>query len=138
MTATLAAPAETVIPQLPRTLADTGLAIDHVEQLMLKTLYTGEMIGTAIAEAMRLPFSILEPLIERARAERLLEVRGATGTGSAGYRYTLTDMGRDRTREHLQINGYIGPAPVPLRQYYDTMRRLKAGRGFVERERLRN
>jgi len=137
MTATLAVPTEAVIPQLPRTLADTGLAIDHVEQLMLKTLYTGEMIGTAIAEAMRLPFSILEPLIERARAERLLEVRGATGTGSAGYRYTLTDMGRDRTREYLNINGYIGPAPVPLDQYCAMMRRLQAARGFVERDRLR-
>src|SRR3954464_5493373 len=137
MTATLAVPTEAVIPQLPRTLADTGLAPDHVEQLILKTLYTGEMIGTAIAEAMRLPFSILEPLIERARAERLLEVRGATGTGSAGYRYTLTDMGRDRTREYLNINGYIGPAPVPLNQYCDTMKRLQAARGFVERDRLR-
>jgi len=125
-------------PPVPRTLADTGLAPDHVEQLILKTLYTGELTGMAIAEAMRLPFSILEALIERARAERLLEVRGATGTGSAGYRYMLTDLGRDRTREYLNINGYIGPAPVPLNQYCETMRRLQAARGFVERDRLRN
>jgi hypothetical protein len=136
-TATATAPAAATAPPLPRTLADTGLALDHIEQLLLKTLYTGEQTGTAIADAMRLPYAILEPLIERARAERLLEVRGATGTGSAGYRYTLTDLGRDRTREYLHINGYIGPAPVPLHQYYETMRRLKAGRGFVERDRLR-
>jgi hypothetical protein len=137
-TATLEPQAETAAaPPIPRTLADTGLAPDHVEQLLLKTLYQGELPGTAIAESMRLPYSILEPLIERARAERLLEVRGATGTGSAGYRYTLTDLGRDRTREYLAINGYVGPAPVPLHQYYETMLRLQAARGFVERDRLR-
>jgi hypothetical protein len=137
-TATIEAPAAgAAAPVVPRTLAETGLATAHIEQLILKTLYTGELAGTAVAEAMRLPFSLLEPLIERTRAERLIEVRGATGTGSAGYRYMLTDLGRDRTREYLNINGYIGPAPVPLHQYYETMRRLQAARGFVERDRLR-
>ncbi len=140
MSATIEAPAPAgaAAPPIARTLADTGLAIDHLEQLLLKTLYTGELTGTAIADNMRLPYSILESLIERARTEHLLEVRGATGTGSAGYRYTLTDLGRDRTREYLAVNGYIGPAPVPLHQYYETMMRLKAARGFVERDRLRD
>jgi hypothetical protein len=137
MTATATATQPSVAPLVPRTLADTGLSIDHVEQLLLKTLYTGELTGTAIAEAMCLPYAILEPLVERARAERLLEVRGATGTGSASYRYVLTDLGRDRTREYLSVNGYIGPAPVPLHQYCEMMRRLQAARGFVECDRLR-
>ena len=137
MTATATATVPSVAPLIPRTLADTGLSIDHVEQLLLKTLYTGELTGTGIAEAMCLPYAILEPLVERARAERLLEVRGATGTGSASYRYVLTDLGRDRTREYLSVNGYIGPAPVPLHQYCEMMRRLQAARGFVECDRLR-
>jgi len=137
MTATVTATQPSIAPLIPRTLAETGLSIDHVEQLLLKTLYTGELTGTGIAEAMCLPYAILEPLVERARAERLLEVRGATGTGSASYRYVLTDLGRDRTREYLSVNGYIGPAPVPLHQYCEMMRRLQAARGFVECDRLR-
>ena len=40
-----------------------------------------------LAERLRLPFAILEPLIERIRAEHLIEVRGTTGTSSASYRY---------------------------------------------------
>ena len=52
-------------------LEDTGLAPDVIEQLLLKTLYGAEAIGSAIAEQMRLPFTMLEPLIEHARAERL-------------------------------------------------------------------
>src|SRR5438067_13584803 len=64
-------------PEMPRTIEATGIAVDQIEQLLIKTLYQGEAIGTAVADRMRLTFGILEPLIERARAERLMEVRGA-------------------------------------------------------------
>ena len=40
---------------------------------------------------MRLPYSVLDALIQHARVEKLVEVRGASGTGTAGYRYALTD-----------------------------------------------
>src|SRR5712692_10359527 len=97
-------------PAVPTTLAEAGLRVDLVEQLLVKTLYTGEATGLVVADRMRLPFGMLEPLIEHVRAERLIEVRGATGAGSsAGYRYTLTDAGRDRARQYLDANQYIGP-----------------------------
>ena len=53
-------------PPAPATLEDTGLGADQVEQLLVKTLYTGEATGLTLADRMRLPFGILEPLIERA------------------------------------------------------------------------
>jgi hypothetical protein len=87
---------------------------------------------------MRLPYGILEPLIERLRAERLLEVRGTTGTSSANYRYALTDLGRERAQQYLAINQYTGAAPVPLATYVAQMRSLAASRGYIDRERLRN
>jgi hypothetical protein len=126
-------------PQVPKTLEDTGLRADFVEQLLVKTLYTGEATGLAVADRMRLPFGMLEPLIEHARAERLVEVRGTTGSGSgsAGYRYALTDAGRERARQYVDANQYIGPAPVPLSAYVAEMRNLMAARGYIERERLR-
>ena len=55
-------------------------------------MYGGEATGLALADRLRLPFAILEPIIERIRGERLIEVRGATGGSSAAsYRYALTD-----------------------------------------------
>ena len=63
----LRAPAE--VPPAPATLKDTGLAVDRIEHLIIKTLYTGEATGTAVADSIRLPFAMLEPLIERGRAE---------------------------------------------------------------------
>ena len=87
---------------------------------------------------MCLPFGVFEPIIERARAERLIEVRGATGTTASSYRYGLTDLGRDRARQYLDINQYIGAAPVPLAAYVAQMRALAASRGYIDRDRLRS
>jgi hypothetical protein len=139
MTATAARaekPASTT-PPLPRTLEETGLPLDSLEQLLMKTLYGSEATGLVIADRMRISYSILEPIVERARAQQLIEVRGATGTGSASFRYSLTGLGRDRARQYLDINQYIGPAPVPLAAYVAEMRALQARRGYVDRERLR-
>ena len=124
-------------PPLPRTLADTGLGEDQVEQLLIKTLYGGEASGHVTAERLRLSWSILEPLVERARAERLVEVRGATGTGGAAFRYALTDAGRQRARQYLDVNQYVGAAPVPLSAYVAEMHALAGRRPYVDRDRLR-
>ncbi len=123
-------------PALPRTLDDTGLSAEFIEHLLIKTLYGGEATGHALADKMRLPFGILEPLVERLRHEQQIEVRGASGSGSAAYRYALTDLGRDRARQYLDVNHYIGPAPVPLEQYVAEMRALAGMRGYIEHERL--
>jgi hypothetical protein len=120
----------------PQTLEDTGLGADLVEQLLIKTLYGGEATGLALSERMCLPFGVFEPIIERARAERLIEVRGATASTASSYRYGLTDLGRDRARQYLEINQYIGPAPVPLAAYIARMRALAASRDYIDRDRL--
>jgi hypothetical protein len=124
--------------KVPTSIEDTGLAVDQIEQLIIKTFYGGEMTGLTLADRVRLPFTILEPLVERLRAERLIEVRGASGTSGASYRYALTDLGRDRARLYLDANQYTGAAPVPLAAYVTYMRALQQGRGYIDRERLRN
>ena len=124
-------------PRGPLTLEQTGLGADQLCRLFIKTLYTGEATGVAIAEKMRLPYAILEPLVENMRAERLMEVRGASGSGTAAYRYNLTDLGRDRARQYLDANQYVGPAPVPLATYVSEMAAIAAARGYIDRERLK-
>jgi DNA-binding PadR family transcriptional regulator len=121
---------------MPATVEDTGLSVGQIEQLLVKTLNDGELTGLALSDRMRLPYSMLEPLIERLRAERLIEVRGAAATGSSSYRYALTDLGRDRARQFFDNSLYVGPAPVPLAQYTAYMNALTAARGFMDRERL--
>jgi DNA-binding PadR family transcriptional regulator len=129
-------PTRSPVPPVPRTIEQTGLALDVIEQLVLKTMYGADITGTALGERTRLPYALIEPIIERLRAQLLVEVRGAQGSGTAGYRYSLTDLGRDRARQFLAINQYSGPAPVPLSAYIDEMRALAEARGYVDRERL--
>jgi hypothetical protein len=123
-------------PPPPATLQETGLHSDTLSQLLIKTLVAGEASGTMLAEKLRLPYSVLDALIQHARVEKVVEVRGASGVGSAGYRYALTDLGRDRAAQYLEVSRYVGPAPVPLAQYNAYVRACMAARGDVNRDRL--
>jgi len=136
MSPAIDAPTETLRPPAPASIEATGLSPDRIEQLFIKTLYGGEATGLTVADRMCLPYVILDPLVEHARAERLVEVRGTTGSGSASYRYALTDAGRERARLYLDVNHYVGPVPVALADYVSQMRALAAARAYMDRERL--
>ncbi len=123
-------------PPPPATLEETGLHPDTLGQLMLKTLVSGEASGMTLSERMRVPYSILDLLIQHGRVEKLLEVRGASGAGNAGYRYALTDLGRDRANQFFELSRYVGPAPVPLVQYNAYVRACMAAKPYLNRDRL--
>jgi hypothetical protein len=129
-----AAAAAPTPPPPPATIAETGLHRDTLSQLLLKTLVGGEASGTALSESLRLPYSVLDTMIQHARVEKLVEVRGTSGTGTAGYRYVLTDLGRDRAMQFLEVSRYVGPAPVALAQYNAYVRASMAARPYVDRD----
>jgi len=125
------------VPPVPTSIEATGIGGDQIEQLLIKTLHAGEASGIVVADRMRLPFTLLEPIIERVRNERLVEVKGASGTGPANYRYALTDAGRARAEQYFSINRYVGPVPVPLADYVASINALSSTRGYLDRDRLR-
>jgi hypothetical protein len=102
------------VPPVPTTLQETGLSFDTVEQLLIKTLYGAESTGLSLADRMRLPFTLLEPIIERVRAELLVEVRGSAGSGAAGGIATPHRCGARACDPVPDVNQHIGAAPVPL------------------------
>jgi hypothetical protein len=120
----------------PATIADSGLNPDTLSQLLLKTLIAGEASGSGLADRLKLPYSLLEALVQHARIEKLIEVKGTSGVGTAGYRYTLTDLGRDRAGQFMDVCRYVGPAPVPLAQYNAYVKACMASRIPVDRETL--
>ena len=123
-------------PPPPATIADSGLNPEVLSQLLLKTLIGGEASGSRLADQLKVPYSLLDALIQHARIEKLVEVRGTSGVGTAGYRYMLTDLGRDRAQQYLEVCRYVGPAPVPLSQYNAYVRACMAARQPVDRETL--
>ena len=124
------------VPPEPTTIEETGLSYEALRQLLTKALYAGEQSGLALAEKLCLPYALLESLLDHLRVEKLIEVRGAAGSGTAGFRYALTDLGRERATTAFEANGYVGPAPVPLHQYTAAMHKLKEERGFLTKERI--
>ena len=82
-TATAEQPAITRRPEpagQPQTVADTGLHPDTLAQLMLKSLISGETSGTQLAESLRLPYSVLDAMVQHARVEKLIESNTAAHT----------------------------------------------------------
>ncbi len=129
-------PAKAPVPPAPATIEDTGLGYEQLKQLLVKGLFAGELSGLALSEKLCLPYMLLESLVEHLRVEKLVEVRGAHGSGTAGFRYALTELGREQAANYLESNGYVGPAPVPLKQYTAAMNEVKARRGFLDKERI--
>jgi hypothetical protein len=130
--------APVLAPEQPLTLAASGLSTDSVLSLLIKTLHSGEASGMDLSERIRLHYGILEPLLEHLRVEMLVQVKSAAGMGTAGYRYTLTDAGRDRANRYFEQCGYAGPAPVPVAQYSEYMSALRGQAREVYRERVNN
>jgi predicted ATPase with chaperone activity len=107
-----------VVPRAPVSLAESGLSLDLVTQLTLKTLhFAGELSGNRVAERLGLPWAAVEPSLEALKQQRHVEVAGGSFVGGASYRFRITDAGRARAVLFLEANGYVGTAPVPLAQY---------------------
>ncbi len=123
-----------VAPAAPTTLEETGLSSEGILALILKALYTGELTGRELSDEIRISYAILEPIIEASRVQQLIEVRSATGAGTAGYLYAVTDRGRERGRQYFDANGYVGAAPVPLDQYVRYVNELGKHKSVIDRE----
>jgi len=129
-----ASPSGAVVPEVPTTVAETGLSASTVLGLILKVLYSGSRTGSELSDEIKISYLILEGIINPARQEQLIEIKGASGAGTAGYEYALTDRGRDRAKQFFEVNGYVGPAPVPLDQYKIYLRELAKQNQVIDRD----
>jgi hypothetical protein len=112
---------EPFIPREPESLADTGLQESLLEEIILRFLYANaDATGRGIADQVKLPFRILEPVLSRLKYEQLTTYRGATSTND--YIHLITDAGRERARSYIQKTTYYGAAPVTLKDYAESVR----------------
>jgi hypothetical protein len=109
---------DAMAPPVPLTLADTGLSEAFVSDLLLKILYArGTRTGQQLADAIRLPFPVIDEPLLTLQQRRMLEVRSTSGHGRTGYLFDITGPGVARAQEAQATSQYAGPAPVPLEQY---------------------
>jgi predicted ATPase with chaperone activity len=111
-------------PPAPRSLEDAGLTGEAVDDLLLKTLYVqGVRTGRELTESIALPHALVDERMLLLQQRRLVGVGGTTGPNRGSYRFDLTDTGRERAREAMTSNQYVGPAPVPLATFEEWIAR---------------
>ena len=120
-------------PTAPRTLAETGLALPTLLNLMIKAMYSGACeTPTQIARFLKLPSRPVQLLIEQAQQRKLLDVLGAPD-GMSEVRYVLGEKGKHWALDALEQNQYIGPVPVSLASYIDRIQRQRITNERVDR-----
>jgi hypothetical protein len=103
----------------PNSIAETGLSESFLSDLVGKHLLDGGVLTLAdLTERAALSGPILEKILDFMRAEARVEIRGVATDGSvANLRYALTDRGRESSKDAMLRSGYVGPAPIPLKDY---------------------
>ncbi|RMG41377.1 MAG: ATPase [Planctomycetota bacterium] len=111
-------------PRAPRSLAESGLTLTQLCDLLLKQLYLhGALLGLQLSRNARLPFQVVDQALRFLKEEKCVEVTSGELIGRPSYRFHLTDLGRLRAREAFEHSRYVGPAPVSLADYTEQCRR---------------
>ncbi len=108
-------------PLSPKSIAATGIPLNNLMALMVKFMYVeGRETPIALMNGMRLPFTVVNALLDDATKKKLIESLGA-GEGSAMTegRFRLTERGRQAANDALSRSVYLGPCPVSLTAYQE-------------------
>jgi predicted ATPase with chaperone activity len=127
-------------PAQPTSIAETGLTMGFLNDLVLKVVYfTGAITGQRLEEMTKLPFlGVIDRVLEFLKLEEYVDIIGAEGGFSErSFQYIITNKGRLKVHEVLDRNQYAGPAPVPLDQYLAMLERQQIGDMVIEQASIR-
>lgn len=124
-------------PREPERLDDTGVRESLLEQLIMRFLLArGEVEGRQVADQLKIPFRLVEPVLARLKSDQSVAHR--RGSAAGDYVYVLTESGRSIARGYASDCTYYGACPVPLSAYVasvkaQTVEGQKPGRADLER-----
>ena len=130
-------PADPFLPPLPTTAEDSGLDFGFLADLALKAAYADTNCTTQrAAQQLALPVGIVDVLLQHLYREHFIEIRETLSQQNR--RYAMLDRGWERVRRLLDLNAYIGAAPVSLGAYSAMVKRQEAHRPPVDDEAIRS
>jgi predicted ATPase with chaperone activity len=107
---------EAFIPRPPKNIEDAGIDPGLVEALILKYLVgVGSASGGTIATELCLPGESIIAMLSQLKQQQIVVYVGAAAMGDFTYR--LTEFGRERAHRFMRESMYVGPAPVPIKDY---------------------
>ena len=125
-------------PASPRSLADTGLGIVLMRDILLKTMFRKNLTTiSAISDAISLPVPVTQELVDMARGQKMIEAMGTLHAGGGSeMSFELSDTGKARALDALSQSEYYGPMPVPLDRFREQVKRQSVRNIRITRERL--
>ncbi|ARU00010.1 ATPase [Yoonia vestfoldensis] len=125
-------------PPAPRDLDAMLLPMAMMRDILIKTMFRMNLdLVTQVSQAICLPVSVTQQLVDLARGQLLLEATGSLNLNSSGeIGYRLTDTGRARALDALHQSEYYGPMPVPLSVYTEQVKRQSIRNTQITREHL--
>jgi hypothetical protein len=103
-------------PAAPSRAEETGLDHGAIVDLILKHAFTVPNFSTEwLVQKLHLPLQLVSNLLEELRKQLMLDVLGQAG--AFGYRYGISQRGREWANRALEVSRYVGPAPVSLGAY---------------------
>lgn len=114
------------------------LPLVMMRDILLKTVFRKNASTVSeVAEAICLPGSVTQELVDIARDQKLLEATGTLNANSGNEMgYQLTDAGKARALDALSQSEYFGAMPVPLDVYREQVKRQSIRNIQVTREQL--
>ena len=125
-------------PPVPKTIEETGLDTNFLINSLLRIMYVSALQTIPeISDQIKLTRGVVESLLDFAKKEALVEIRGPSEKNQNILRYALTSAGKERASEALRRCEYIGPAPVPLDTYQVQVQKQTITNEIINMEKLK-
>jgi len=125
-------------PLVPKTIEQTGLETNFLINSLLRIMYVSALQTIPeISDQIKLTRNVVESLLDFAKKEALVEIRGPSEKNQNIMRYALTSAGKERASDALRRCEYIGPAPVPLDTYQVQVQKQTITNEIINMEKLK-
>lgn len=106
----------TFFPEAPNNIEQSGLSRNHVEELLLKALFSmGTATSRSLADQIKLAGPVVREVLEALRTDMLVAYKGTADL--VDYVFQLTENGMNRAEHLVKRNSYYGATPVTIDQY---------------------
>jgi DNA-binding PadR family transcriptional regulator len=105
-----------IAPKAPEKISQTGLDESDLVDLAVKLAYTVARFTTGwVGQQLNLTAPLVRELLQKLAIDGLVEELWQTGSSSSHYK--ITQRGRELAQRLMEVNAYVGPAPVRLEAY---------------------
>lgn len=129
-------------PPMPESFEELGLPKNLLSQLLLKHCFFRDSVTPReMSKELKIHQNLVGVLFEYLKGQKYFQVKARDELTSRNHmalelRYHLTEAGKIYAEQCLETNRYVGPAPVPLEDYWDWVEAQTIHQVKVERSHL--